>query len=266
MKEMLVAAWVVAARWPGPEGRSVNDSRKLESLVRTRPDRWGFWVAMLTWITGVVSFGVAVTTPPRSGPFCTSDCIGYPFTDAAFVPRDYLWMYPATLLLMLFVALAVVIHAHAPATRRVFTATGVLFATIAVIVLVLDYAIQLMVMQPSLLAGQAEGLSVFSQYNPHGVFIAMENVGYVSMAVAFVLLAPAFADPTRLDRILRWLLTVAGGLTVLLLVVMAIGFGADLEYRFEVAAISITWITLTVAAGLLSAWMRRGPSTRVQVP
>jgi hypothetical protein len=224
-------------------------------------------VAMLTLIMGVVSFGVAVTTPPRSGPFCTADCIGYPYTDAAaFVPRDYLWMYPATVLLMLFVALAIVIHTHATGSRRVFTATGVAFATIAAAVLVLDYAIQLMVMQPSLLAGHAEGLSVFSQYNPHGVFIAMENVGYVSMAVAFVFLAPAFADHSRLDRILRWFLTVAGGLTVLLLVVMAIGFGADLEYRFEVAAISITWITLTVAAAVLSAWMRRGTSTRVQVP
>ena len=240
----------------------MDEGRGLVTLVRTRPDRWGFWVATLTWITGVVSFGVAVTTPPRSGPFCTADCIGYPYTDAAaFVPRDYLWMYPATVLMMLFVALAVVIHAHAAVSRRVFTATGVAFATIAATVLVLDYAIQLMVMQPSLLAGEAEGLSAFSQYNPHGVFIAMENVGYVAMAVAFVFLAPAFVDRTRLDRALSWLLTVSGVLTVLLLVVMAVGLGSDLEYRFEVAAISLTWITLTVAAGLLSAWMRRRPVT-----
>lgn len=244
----------------------MDEDRGTVALARTRPDRWGFWVAMLTWITGAASFVVAVTTPPRSGPFCTSGCIGYPFTDAAaFVPRDYLWMYPATVLMMLFVALAVVVHGHATPSRRVFTATGVAFATIAAMVLVLDYAIQLMVMQPSLLAGQADGLSVFSQYNPHGVFIAMENVGYVAMAVAFVFLAPAFTDRTRLDRVLGWLLAVAGGLTVVLLVVMAIGFGADLEYRFEVAAISVTWITLTVAAGLLAAWMHRGTSTGGEV-
>lgn len=249
------------------KGTALDESRGPATLVRTRPDRWGFWVATLTWIAGVVSFGVAVTTPPRSGPFCTSACIGYPFTDAAaFVPRDYLWMYPATVLLMLFVALAVVIHTHATVSRRVFTATGVAFATIAAAVLVLDYAIQLMVMQPSLLTGEVEGLSVFSQYNPHGVFIAMENIGYVAMAVAFVFLAPAFTDRSRLDRILRWLLTVAGGFTLLLLVVMAAGFGADLEYRFEVAAISITWISLTVAAGLLAARMRRDAPTSGQSP
>lgn len=251
----------------GQEGQDVDEGQRLVGLLRARPDRWGFWVAMLTFVMGAVSFVVAVTTPPRSGPFCTSGCIGYPFTDAAaFVPRDYLWMYPATVLMMLFVALAVVVHGHASPSRRVFTATGVAFATIAATVLVLDYAIQLMVMQPSLLAGQTEGLSLFSQYNPHGVFIAMENVGYVAMAVAFVLLAPGFGGRTRLEGTLRWLLAVAGGLTVLLLVVMAIGFGADLEYRFEVAAISVTWLTLTVAAALLAVWMRRGRSTSREVP
>ncbi|MGZ4475348.1 MAG: hypothetical protein ACXVWW_06555, partial [Nocardioides sp.] len=58
--------------------------------------RTGRVAAALTAVSAVVSLAVGVTTPARSGPYCRSGCVGYPYTDAAaFVPRDYLWMYPA---------------------------------------------------------------------------------------------------------------------------------------------------------------------------
>ncbi len=62
-------------------------------------DRLGFWSAILTAILAASAFAVGITTQPRFGPFCLSACIPYPYTDAAaFVPRDYLWMYPGILL------------------------------------------------------------------------------------------------------------------------------------------------------------------------
>lgn len=45
-----------------------------------------------------------------------------------------------------------------------------------------DYALQLTVMQPALLPSQLERLS---QHNPHGAFIGVENVGYALLAGAF---------------------------------------------------------------------------------
>jgi hypothetical protein len=33
-------------------------------------------------------------------------------------------------------------------------------------------------MQPSLLKGETEGLTLFLQYNPDGIFIALEDLGY----------------------------------------------------------------------------------------
>jgi len=50
--------------------------------------------------------------------------------------------------------------------------------------LVVDYASQLSFIQPALLLGEAVELSSWTQYNPHGVFIAFENVGYLLFNLA----------------------------------------------------------------------------------
>jgi hypothetical protein len=42
---------------------------------------------------------VGVTTPARSGAFCVSECVAYPYVDVArFIPGDYLWLVPGILL------------------------------------------------------------------------------------------------------------------------------------------------------------------------
>jgi hypothetical protein len=221
-------------------------------------DGFGAVVAGVTAVTGLVALGIAVTTLPRSGPFCAKDCLAYPYADAAaFVPRDFLWMYPATVMLLSFLIMTIVVHAHAPSGRRVAVQVAVAFTLMAATTLVVDYAIQLTVVQPSLLAGESDGVALVSQYNPHGVFIALENVGYASLGVAFVFLSRAFSHRGWLERSLRWLLIAGGALTVSALVVMSWWFGLDLEYRFEVVAISITWIAVIVSAVLSAAWFRR---------
>jgi hypothetical protein len=49
--------------------------------------RLSLWTAILTAAMAVVSLAMAVTTLPKSGPYCQSDCVGYPYTDvAAYVP------------------------------------------------------------------------------------------------------------------------------------------------------------------------------------
>lgn len=226
--------------------------------VRARPDRFGFWVATTTAVLGLVSLGMAATTLPRTGPFCSQGCLDYPFaTSVEFVPRDFLWMYPATVMLLAYMTLTIVVLAHAKPDRRLTAMVGVAFTLLAVGPLAVDYAIQLTVVQPSLLAGESDGIALVSQYNPHGVFIALESVGYVALAVAFVFLSPAITGRDWPVRALRWLLLVAGVLTLVTLVVMSWWFGMDLEYRFEVIAISITWITVIASAALLAVWLRR---------
>jgi hypothetical protein len=82
-------------------------------------DRVGFWAAALTALLAAVSFGVAATTPPRTGPFAApGTAIPYPYAEAArFVPGDFVWMYLALLMMLAFLVLAACIAcASAPRT------------------------------------------------------------------------------------------------------------------------------------------------------
>lgn len=91
--------------------------------------RLGSWAALLTSALAVVSLAMAVTTPPRSGPNCRmSSCVGYPYTDAgAYVPRDFLWMYPAVLLSLLLVILVTYLHYWVSPDQGVLTGIGTCF-------------------------------------------------------------------------------------------------------------------------------------------
>src|SRR4029079_16847398 len=126
---------------------------------------------------------------------CTmSACVTAPYTDVtAFFPRDYLWMYPALLLTALFVVFMVCIHQYASDDKKLFSLIGLSFAVMSAALIMIDYFIQLTVIQPSLLRGETDGLSLISQYNPHGIFIALEALGYLLMSVAFLFAAPIFA-------------------------------------------------------------------------
>src|SRR5664279_1973786 len=183
-----------------------------DTAARVSAGRLGVWVASATAVVGVVSLVLSMTTPPRSGAYCSDGCIAYPYTDvAAYVPRDYLWMYPEVLLTLLFMVLAVCLAQWVPLERRLPAAVGVCFAVIGGTVLLVDYGIQLTVLQPALLAGQTEGMSALTQYNPHGVFIALENVGYAVLGIAFLFLGAALtAGTSRLERAVRWVFIVGG--------------------------------------------------------
>lgn len=226
--------------------------------VREIPARLGFWSASLTAAVTVVSFGIAIFTPPRSGPFCARGCVVYPYSDAAaFFPRDYLWIYPAILLTPLFLMVCMCAHSWVAVKRRVFSGIALMFAAIATGVITFDYFIQIEVIQPSLLKGETDGIALFSQYNPHGMFIAMEDLGYLMMSAAFFFLGAALATGSRLERTVRWLLMVSAVLGCATFVGMSVAFGNALETRFELAIITITWTALTIASVMLSILFRR---------
>jgi len=185
-------------------------------------------------------------------------CITYPYTDAAaFVPNDYLWMYPAFLMGPLFVMLVVCIHHYASVAKKVFSQIALSFAVISATALATNYFIQLTVVQPSLLKGEVEGLSLFSQYNPHGVFIALEDTGYLMMGVAFLFAATVFGRGERLERVIQILFIASGVLAVGSLILLALFYGSDLEYRYEVVVLLIDWLTLIISGALLSVFFRR---------
>jgi hypothetical protein len=220
--------------------------------------RLGFWVSLLTASLTIVSFAIAILTPPRSGPFCTGSRVAYPYSNtAAFFPKDYFWMFPAILLTPLLLMVCACVHSWVAAERRIFTLIALLFAAIATGLITLDYFIQLQVIQPSLLHAETNGIALFSQYNPHGIFIALEDLGYLMMSAAFFFLGAALARDSRLGIATRWLLMVSSVLACVTFIGMSLYFGNNLEYNFEIAIITISWTALAAASILLSILFRR---------
>jgi hypothetical protein len=226
-------------------------------------DRSGFWAAILTALLAAVSFGVAATTPPRTGPFAApGSVLPYPYSAAAqFVPRDFVWMYLALLMMLAFLVLAACVREHAVDDRKVFGTIGLCFAVVSFAVIALDYFIQLRTVQPALLRGELDGLAIISQYNPHGVFIALEELGFLVMGLSFAFLAFALGS-SRFERVTRWVYLVSSALMVAAFVGMSWYFGFGLEYRFEVTAISIGWLTLMISGVLLAFVFRRSAHQR----
>jgi hypothetical protein len=226
--------------------------------IHKTASRLGFWFAILMAVVTTAALACAVTTLPMSGPFCQSGCVTYPYEAvAAFVPHDYIWMYPAIFMAPIFVMLLICIHNDAPDDKKIFSQSGLAFALIYAVAMSINYFIQIEVMQPSILKGEMEGLVLFSQYNPHGIFIALEDLGYLMMSLAFFCIAWVFARGNKLGSALRNLLTVSPLLAFAVYIVLSLIYGKNIEYRFEVFIITFNWITLIIAAVLLSIYFKR---------
>jgi hypothetical protein len=226
----------------------------LRDPVDVAAARFGLRAAIATGVSTLVTFAHAIATPPRSGALCTGDCFTYPFDgiESRF-PRDYGWMFAAITATLLFVALAVALADRAPPARRLTARLGLVLAAMAALVLVGDYFLQLAVIQPSLLAGERDGLALLNQYNEHGVFIALEELGYLLVILSLVCLAAGASGASRVERALRWLVGVGFLAVVALLAYVLAAYGHGRGYRFELAVISIDWLVLIAASFLAAA-------------
>lgn len=238
---------------------SGGDDPELDTEESVR--RLGFLAAVCISVTTAAAFGMAMIAIPIAGPHCPGPCVTYPFTDelvAEHFPRDYLWMYPAMLTGLLVVALAACLHRLAPESRKVFGLIGLSLSTVAATVLLIDYFVQVTVLQPNLVKGQTDGWAMLTQYNPNGVFIALEELGYLVMSAALLCLSALVTGATRIDRVIRWLF--AGGFAVVAgaFVLLSALYGLDRQDRFEVPAITAVWSVLIAAGVLLAVRLRRG--------
>lgn len=228
------------------------------SEYSTTSSRFGFYSAILTTASALVTFGFAMVAVPISGANCPGNCVEYPYLNTlSQYPRDFLWMPLAIMLVLAYVTLMVSIHFYAPGNKKIFSLVGLSFALIAAAILAGDYFIQFSVIPMSLMNNESEGLATLIQYNPHGVFLALEELGYLVMSLSFVCVAPVFANRNRLESAVRWIFVIAFILAIASLAVISINYGLDREDRFEVAIISIDWLVLIVNGVLLSIVFKR---------
>ncbi len=219
--------------------------------------RVGFYSAIATAVLTIVTFAFALTAIPISGANCREGCISYPYLDSVSqFPKDYLWMFPAIILVLAFVVLMAAIHAYASREKQIFSQIGLSFAVSAAAILLIDYFVQLSVVPISLINNETEGIALLTQYNPHGIFIALEELGYIMMSLSLLCMAPVLIGNSRLESTIGWIFIAGFVLMVIALGAISFNFGLDRKDRFEVFVISINWLVLIFHGVLLAIVFR----------
>jgi hypothetical protein len=144
------------------------------------------------------------------------------------------------------------IHHYAAEGKKVFSQIAFSMALMATLTLVMNYFIQVSVIQPSLEHGETEGITILTQYNSHGLFIVLEELGYILMNLSFLCIVPVFANATRIERSIRWIVVISFALAVIGFAAVSIDRGINRQDRFEVIIISIDWLSLIILGVLIS--------------
>jgi hypothetical protein len=223
----------------------MNTTRSIKHSETHLLNTIGFISSISTAVVTLGTFIIAFFTPPISGPFAQGASVKYPYTDIlSRFPRDYYWMYPAMLLMLIFIIFMVCVNGYVDKRGKIFSRIALLFACLGAGTIFMDYFIQVSVIQPSLINGELDGVSLLTQYNPHGIFIALEEAGYLFISIACLFLAPALTDSGRIPKAIRWIGILSFILAAASLAVISTIYGIGREYRFEVAVISIDFIVL----------------------
>ena len=104
---------------------------------------------------------------------------------------------------------------------------------------------------------ETDGIALITQYSGRGLFIALEELGYITMRISFLFLAPVFSINKPLEKSIRIILISQFALTVCSFLFYTIEFGIDRSYRFEVATITINWGAAITVGILICVFIKR---------
>lgn len=224
---------------------------------RTSSAKRGIWLSGLIATITLITFTFALIAVPLCGPFCTGNCIGYPYLDTlGKFPKDFLWIWLALFQVSLFLVYIGFLHQSATEDRKVFSLPGLLFGAIASAILLMTYYVQAAVLPISLMKEEYDGLALFTMYNEHGIFIAREEIGYLLMALSLFFLSWIFVGKRKNAIYLRWLFRVPLAVNLVSFILISLIYGLDRSYRFEVVTISVNWLVLIVAGYSMVAWFK----------
>ena len=193
--------------------------------------RIGFWSAVLSFVFGM---GYIV--------FQAADWAG-------LTPAPWSLMtltFPSFWLALSFVILMISIYHYASDDRKIWGHIAVAFAIMYAALNAGVYFLQMAVVVPFMLNGQAEEVAFITL--KMGTFIyGLDVLGYSLMSLATLFAAPVFVGG-RLERWVRWSLIANGLLTPALL----------LQQNFPTFAIAALWaITFPIATALLAVLFKR---------
>lgn len=179
------------------------------SAVGDLVQRLGVWSAVAAAVFSI-AFGVGVVLGLLFFPQAvwTGDVTAFA---AKYSPTAMmLGVVPSILLAPAFLGLAVAIHSRAPGEKKPLTLLGLLFATIYVATVGINYFLQLTVVRQDLTSGTTDAMGLFAMGNTQSVFWALELLGYFWQGAAALFLATYFTGP-GIGRWARWMLIAVFG-------------------------------------------------------
>ena len=216
-------------------------------------ERVGLYSSVTLAILTIITLGFAMTAVPISGAFCPADCVEYPYLDTLEqFPGDFIWMYFAMFMIIAYMVFMISLHYFAKPEKKIFGLIGLCFTILSAGILVTAYFIQSSVVPASLMNGEHTGIPLIIQYNPHGIFIALEELGHILMAFSFLFIAFIFPEKVGLQKWIKWIFIIAFILSVISFVIVSIQHGIVRKDRFEVYIISIDWLVLIINGILMS--------------
>jgi len=93
----------------------------------------------------------------------------------------------------------VCIYREAAPGKRIFSQVALSFVLIYAGLTVSDFFLQWTVVLPSITSNETAQLSLLSIYNPHGIPVAIESLGYLLLDAALLFLAPVFRGRNSLS-------------------------------------------------------------------
>lgn len=200
-----------------------------------------YGLSLVTFIT----FAFAMFAVPISGANAPNGGILYPYLETIErYPRDYIWQYLAMFMICIYLINIISIRAIVSREKQSYIQIASSFALIATATLLINYYVQVNVVPVSLMNQEHEGIAVITQYNPHGLFIALEEIGYLMMAISFGFLIPVFRGKYTNCIAVIYLLSVI--IAIVSFVFISVQYGLDKLDRYEVIIISTTWLVLII--------------------
>ena len=185
----------------------------------------------------VITFIAAIIAVPISGGNIEGEGIPYPYLNTiGQFPRDYIWQISAIILMVIYLITWIQIDRL---RNTIITNIGKSFAVLATMILVAIYYIHFNVVPISLANKEFEGIPLLIQYNSHGIFIVMEEIGYIFMFLSFISIAL-----NNQNKVVKYSFLLSFTALVILFIKLSMQYGLDRKDRFEVILISVVWLLM----------------------
>ena len=233
---------------------------KSESVLNLENPRLNGQIVLASlalFVMTVLTFGFAITAVPISGANVVGEGIPYPYLDTlGQFPKDYAWQVFAIIQLVIFIWLFSIFPGAIIGSQRHHAESARAFALASGIILIIDYYVQFSVVPISLRSGELDGLPLLIQYNSHGLFIVLEEIGYILMSVAFVFMGQCFLGAGKKMNVLRWVLRLPLVVGAILFIYISVKVGLDRKDSFEIWIISLDWIAMLVVTLIMAMIFR----------